>query len=198
MSRGEFTKYMPEFWKALQMNAGIVVTGFNPVDRSYTGILGVTSSGVTFNPNPTYEDLGSDLDNVPPNTMQLKRATGYDPSLSGTFRTMTPELAAQLCPGAENGGVITPADTLTDEMFQDVTILGDYSDINTDNATSGAEAGYMAVTVKNAINTSGYQWKTNKDGKGEFAFDFHGHYDLDSPDDPPFEIMVIEPTRPTP
>lgn len=194
--RGEFTKYMPEFWKALQMNAGIVVTGFNPTDRSYTGIVGTTSNGTTFNPNPSFEDLGSDLDNVPPNTKQLKRLTGYDPSLAGTFRTMTPELAAQLCPGAEDSGVITPADTLTDAMFQDVTILADYSDVNTNNTQTGAVAGYMAVTVKNAINVSGYQWKTNKDGKGEFAFDFHGHYDLNSPDDPPFEIMVIEPTRP--
>ena len=51
------------------------------------------------------------------------------------------------------------------------------------------------MTVKNALNITGFQWKTNKDGKGEFAFDFHGHYDLNNPDDPPFEIWVKEPVR---
>lgn len=196
MQGGKFTTYPAEFWKNIQMNAGIMVKGFDAQDGTYTGILGATGDGVTFNPNPTYEDFGSDIDNVPPNTKQLKRIQSYDPALSGTFKTITPELAAQLCPGANNTGVITPADTLTDEMFQDVTLLADYSDVNKDGTgTSTQKAGYIAVTIKNALNTSGFQWKSNKDGKGDFAFDFHGHYDLANPDDPPFEIAVINPVR---
>ena len=195
MSRGKFTQYPAKFWRNVQMNAGILVRGFDPTDKSFTAILGATSNGTTFNPNPGFEDFGADIDNVPPNSKQLKRVTYYDPALSGTFRTISPEMGAMLCPGTEDGGVITPAAALTDDMFKDVTLLADYSDVNADDSESGAEAGYMAVTVKNALNTGGFQW--NKDGKGEFAFDFHGHYDLDHPDDPPFEIMVIEPTRPT-
>ncbi len=194
--RGKFTKYPANFWQNVQLNAGILVSGFDPEDLSYTGILGATGDGTTFNPNPTYEDFGADIDNVPPNTKQLKRIQYYDPALSGTFRTISQALGAMLCPGTEDGGVITPADRLTDAMFQDVTLIADYSDINADDTSSGAVAGCMAVTVKNALNTSGFQWKTNKDGKGEFAFDFHGHYDLDSPDEPPFDLYIMEPTRP--
>lgn len=193
---GKFTKYPAEFWKKIQLNAGIVVKGFDPSDKSYTGILGATGNGMSFNPNPTYEDFGSDIDNVPPNTKQLKRVKSYDPTLTGTFKTMDAELAAQLCPGAAASGVITPATELTDAMFQDVTLLADYTEVNADNNTTGAVAGYMAITITDALNTTGFQWKTNKDGKGEFAFEFHGHYDLDDPDAQPFEIYVIEPTRP--
>ena len=196
--RGKFTKYPAEFWKNLQINAGIVVTGFVNTTGAYTGIVGATSNGTTFNPNPSYEDFGADIDNVPPNTMQLKRVVSYDPSLSGTFRTVSADTAEMLCPGSESSGLVTPADVLTDSMFQDVTLVADYSEVNKDGVSpSTAKAGYIAVTIKNALNTSGFQWKTNKDGKGEFAFDFHGHYDLDDPDDPPFEIYVSEPTRPS-
>lgn len=192
----KFTKYPAEFWKKVQMNAGIIVTGFDAEEGAYTGILGATGNGMQFNPNPTYEDFGADVDNVPPNSMQLKRIKYYDPALSGTFKTMDAALAAQLCPGGNASGIITPASVLTDAMFQDVTLLADYSHINADGGAGSAQkAGIMAVTIKNALNTSGYQWKTNKDGKGEFAFDFHGHYDLSSPDEPPFEIAVIDPVE---
>ena len=194
--RGKFTQYPAEFWKDVQLNAGIIVTGFDPTDGSYTGILGATGDGIQFTPNPSFEDFGADIDNVPPNTKQLKRIQYYDPALSGTFKTMTAALAAQLCPGSNGSGVITPADTLTDAMFVDVTLIADYSDVNKDVSTT-TKAGWMAITIMDALNTNGYNWKTNKDGKGEFAFDFHGHYDLESPDDPPFKIYVTDPVVPT-
>ena len=90
--RGKFTKYPAEFWKQVQSNAGIVVTGFDPDDGSYTGILGATGDGTQFSPNPTYEDFGSDIDNVPPNTKQLKRVQYYDPALSGTASALLREI----------------------------------------------------------------------------------------------------------
>ena len=31
--RGKFTQYPAEFWKQVQLNAGILVKGFNPEDR---------------------------------------------------------------------------------------------------------------------------------------------------------------------
>jgi hypothetical protein len=101
-----------------------------------------------------------------------------------------------LCPGSESGGLITPADVLTDSMFEDVTLVADYSDVNKDGGTgSSVKAGYIAVTIKDALNTTGFQCTTTKDGKGQFPFEFRGHYDLSNPDDPPFEIFVQEPVR---
>lgn len=199
--RGKWTKYPAEFWKNLQVNAGIVVDGFDHTstgDTPYTSIIGATADGVTFNPNPTFEDFGADIDNVPPNTWQLKRIQYYDPSMAGTFKTVKAATAEMLCPGSANNGLITPAMTLTQEMFQNKTLLADYSEVNQDGGTgSSVKAGEIAVTIKHALNITGFQWKTNKDGKGDFAFDFHGHYDLDNPDDPPFEIWIKEPVRGT-
>ena len=196
--RGKFTKYPAEFWKNLQVNAGIIVKGFDDSDGTYTSIIGATSDGTTFNPNPSYEDFGEDIDNVPLNTKQLKRIVSYDPALSGTFKTVSADTAEMLCPGSSSSGLITPADVLENSMFEDVTLVADYSEVNKDGTGSDtSKAGWIAVTIKNALNTSGFQWKTNKDGKGEFAFDFHGHYDLDDPDTPPFEIFIQEPVRPS-
>lgn len=196
--RGKFTQYPAEFWKNIQINAGVLVTGFNNATGAYTGIVGATTGGTTFNPNPEYEDFGEDVDNVPANTKQLKRIKSYDPALSGTFVTISAAAAAMLCPGSASSGLITPADVLTDDMFQDVTLVADYSEVNKDGGTgSSVKAGYIAVTIKDALNTSGFQWSTTKDGKGQFAFEFHGHYDLSSPDDAPFEIYVSEPVRPS-
>jgi len=197
--RGKWTRYPAEFWKNIQINAGIVVSGFDHTstdDVPFTGIVGATSGGITFNANPTFEDFFEDIDNAPPNTVQGKHVKYYDPSLSGTFKTVSASVAEDLCPGSASNGLITPADVLTNSMFKDKTLLADYSDVNQDGGTgSSVKAGEIAVTVKNALNTSGFQWKTNKDGKGEFPFDFHGHYDLNTPDDPPFEIWVKEPVR---
>lgn len=194
--RGKFTKYPAEFWKGIQMNAGVVVTGFVPATGAYTGILGATGDGMTFNPNPKYEDFGSDIDNVPPNSKQLKRIVSYDPSLAGKFKTISPDTAAALCPGAAASGAITPATALSNAMFRDVALVADYSHINADGSGGSAQrAGYVAVVIKNALNVAGFQWKTHRDGKGEFAFDFHGHYDLDYPDAAPFALYVMEPVE---
>lgn len=196
--RGKFTKYPAEFWKNIQINAGVVVTGFDNTAGTYTAIIGATTGDTSFNPNPQYEDFGADVNNVPENTEQLKRLTGYDPTLSGTFVTVSADTAEMLCPGSESSGLITPADVLTDAMFEDVTLVADYSEVNKDGGTgSSVKAGYIAVTVKNALNTTGFQWTTTKDGKGQFPFEFHGHYDLDDPDIAPFEIFVQEPVRST-
>lgn len=187
---GEFTRFPGDLTDTIQMNAGIIVDDFDPSTGEVGNLLGATGSGVTFQPNPAYEDLGADIDNVPPNAMQLKRVKHYAPALSGAFRTMTASLAAQLSGAgdfAENSLVhFIPSHALKASDFHDVWVIGDYSAHN----TGALKAGYIAIHLKNALNDTGFRWKTTKDGKGEFDFDFHGHYDLDHPDAPPFELYV--------
>lgn len=187
---GEFTRFPSDLTDTIQMNAGIITDDFTPSTGEVGNLLGATGSGVTFQPNPTYEDLGADIDNVPPNAMQLKRVKHYDPSLTGSFRTMTASLAAQLSGAgdyAENDPVrYIPSHALKASDFRDIWVIGDYSAHN----TGPLKAGYIAIHLKHALNGTGFRWKSNKDGKGEFDFDFHGHYDLNAPDDAPFEIYV--------
>lgn len=185
----QYTQVPAEAFTALQMNAGIMVEEFTPATGEYKNIMGASTGGFNFNSNPTYDDFGSDMDNVPANTWQLKRISSFDPAVSGTFLTVTAAHAKQLVGPAD----IAPGDTthvvprnqLQESDFSDVWVIGDYSDKNT-----GASAGYLAIHLKNVLNTAGFQWQSTKDGKGQFAFDMHAHYDLTKIDELPFEIYV--------
>lgn len=184
----EFTKLPTNTFTNLQLNAGIMVDDFTPETATIGNIMGATTGGFSFASNPTYVDFGEDVDNCPPNTWQLKRVQYYDPAISGTFLTVTAASAAQLVGGADvtsGTAKVTPRTELKEEDFKDVWVIGDYSDKNT-----GANAGYLALHVMNTLNTAGFQWTTTKDGKGQFAFDFHGHYDMENIDEVPFELYV--------
>lgn len=195
----KYTQVRADAFQTLQMNAGIMVNNFNPATGTIGNILGATTGGFSFSSNPTYQDFGEDVDNVPPNTWQLKRVQYYDPAISGTFLTVTSERAKSLTGGAdvdtEDNTHVIPRNALKETDFEDVWVIGDYSDVNT-----GANAGFLAVHLKNALNTAGIQWTSTKDGKGQFSFDYHGHYDLSDIDTIPFEIYCkagsSEPTSP--
>ena len=188
----KYTKVSSDAFRLLQMNAGIIVDSFTPATGAYGNILGATTGGITFNANPTYEDFGEDVDNVPANTKQLKRITSYDPVISGTFLTVNADLVKKLSgAGAINATTgttlakITPSQTLADSDFTDLWIVGDYT-----NQNDGNGAGFIAIHILNALNNTGFQLQTTKNGKGQFAFEFHGHYDLDDTDVVPYEIYV--------
>ena len=185
----KYTQVKSDTFQTLQLNAGIMVDSFVPSTGVIGNILGATTGGFTFASNPTYTDFGEDVDNVPANTWQLKRITAYDPAISGTFLTVTAANAKELAGAAAVDSLdsthVVPSHELSEDDFADVWIVGDYSDKNT-----GTTAGFVAVHLMNALNTAGIQWTTTKDGKGKFAFEFHGHYDLDAVDEVPFEIYV--------
>jgi len=183
----EFTQVRATAFEEIQMNAGIVLDEFNPDTGVKGNIIGVTSGGLSFNSNPEYEDFGEDMDNVPANTWQLKRVRSYDPALSGNWVTITAAEAKRMNgAGTLSGSKITPSHELKESDFDDIWVVGDYSDKN-----NGADkAGFVAIHIMNALNTGGMQWQTTKDGKGQFAFDYHGHYDMTDIDTVPYEIYV--------
>ena len=183
----KYTQVKADAFQNLQMNAGIICDSFTPATGAIGNILGATTGGFTFNSNPTYLDFGEDVDNCPPNTWQLKRISYYDPAISGTFLTISAARSKNLIGGADipsnSTTHVVPRGSLEAADFSDVWVIGDYSDKNTGN-----NAGYLAVHLKNVLNTAGIQWTTTKDGKGQFSFDYHAHYDLQNVDDIPFEI----------
>lgn len=189
-----YTKARATAFQEIQMNAGIVCDDFTPATGAHGNIIGVTTGGLTFNSNPEYTDYGEDMDNVPPNTWQLKRIKSYDPALSGNWVTLTAEEARKLVgAGILDSAHIIPGTELTESDFDDIWLVGDYSDKN--NVLG--HAGYIAIHIMHALNTGGFQWTSQKDGKGQFAFDYHGHYDLNNIDQVPFEIYVKAGDSPT-
>lgn len=186
----QFTQVAPDAFEKLQINAGILVDEFTPSTGTIGNIIGATTGGLTFASNPSFEDFGEDVDNVPANTWQLKRCTGYDPVISGTLLTVTAAVAAKLAGGADVDATdttkIVPRHELKESDFDDVWIVGDYSDKN----EGAAKAGFIAIHIMNAMNTTGFQLQTTKGEKGQMAFEYHGHYDLTDIDTVPFEIYV--------
>lgn len=200
----KFTQVPADTFQKLQLNAGILTDGFTPNTGSLgtASILGATSGGINFATNPTYVDFGEDVDNVPANTKELKHLQSFDPVMSGTFLTCTPDLADMLVgPADTSSNHVVPRSKLETADFKDIWWIGDYSNINSDATASGTggtdgTAGFIAIHLMNALNTSGFQIQSTKDSKGTFSFEFHGHYSIDSQDTVPFEIYVKSGTTP--
>lgn len=182
----KFTQMPTDAFEKLQLNAGILVDTFNPETAVIGSLMGATSGGVTFTAVPTFKDYGEDIDNCPANMLELKKISDWVATMSGTFKSVDANLAKTLVGVADlEGNKITPRQDVLKADFKDVWWVGDYSDVNT-----GENAGYMAVHLINALNTSGFSIKSNDDGKGDLAFSFVGHYSMEAQDIVPFEIYV--------
>ena len=185
----KFTQVPNNTFEKLQLNAGILVDAFTPATGTIGNILGATTGGIQFASNPEYTDFGEDVDNVPNNMMELKHLNGYDPTMSGTFLTCDTTTIKSLIGSADIDGTdatrVIPRAELEAGDFEELWWIGDYSDVNT-----GSNAGFIAIHLLNALNTSGFQIQSTKNEKGQMAFEYHGHYSIEEQDKVPFEIYV--------
>lgn len=185
----KFTKIPETTFKNIQLNAGILVRSFTPATQEITGLLGATTGGINFTATPTFEDFGEDIDNCPKNTLELKKLTEWEVKMSGTFVTMTADTAKTLVGAADvdelDATKIIPRNDILTTDYEDIWWVGDYSDAN-----NGDNAGFCAVHMINALNTGGFQIQTNDKGKGNFAFEFTGHYSMNAQDKVPFEVFI--------
>lgn len=189
----KFTQIPQDTFKNLQMGAGVLLKDFNPTEGTLTNdsIFGATSGGVNFTAVPTYSDLGEDIDNCPKNMKELKRVDSYEVKMSGTFVTVTPATTGTLTgPADVEGTKVTPRNILKDSDFTDLWWVGDYSEVNEDGAKTG-KAGFIAVHMMNALSTGGYAIQSSDKAKGQFAFEFTGHYSMSAPDTVPFEVYTV-------
>lgn len=184
-----FTKIPTNTFKQIQLNAGILVDSFDPDTLEIGNILGATTGGINFTATPSFTDYGEDIDNCPKNTMELKRQDDIEAKMSGTFATISASSAKMLAGAADidsqNESHIIPRKDLLTSDFQTIWWVGDYSDVNT-----GAGAGFCAVKLMNALSTGGFQIQSSDKGKGQFAFEFTGHYSMNAQDTVPFEIYI--------
>lgn len=186
----KFTKVPTDTFQTIQLNAGILCDSFDPTTLEVGNILGATSGGVNFNSNPSYVDFGEDVDNVPANTKQLKKLQAFDPTMSGTLITVSAASVKKLLAAADidsqSAIKVVPRSVLKAADFAGLWWVGDYSDENTGNG-----AGFIAIHLADALNTTGFQIQSSKNGKGTMPFEFHAHYDLEDEDlEPPFEVYV--------
>lgn len=185
----KYTRIPETAFQNIQLNAGILVDSFNPATGVIGNLLGATTGGISFADAPEFSDFGEDIDNCPKNMKELKKMTSHAVTMSGTFVTVTADTVAKLAGAADvdesDQNHIIPRNDLLDKDFQTLWWVGDYSDVNTGN-----DAGFVAIKLKNALNTGGFQIQSSDKGKGQFAFSFEGHYSMDAQDEVPYEIYV--------
>lgn len=188
----KFTQIPANTFKELLLNAGILASNFTPATGTVEAdaILGATSGGISFTAKPTYIDLGDGIDNCPPNMMELKKLKSWDEvNMSGTYLTVNTARAKSLLAAADIGSSdttkVTPRNDVTPADFDDIWLIGDYSDKN--GATNG---GYIAIHMMNALSTGGFQLQSSDKAKGQFAFEYTAHYSMAAPDTVPFEIYI--------
>ena len=184
----KYTKIPETTFKNLQLNAGVLLSDFDPATAEVANesIIGATTGGVNFTATPTFSDYGEDIDNCPKNMMELKKLDAWEITMSGTYVTVDVNAVKSLVGAADvSGDKITPRNDVKLSDFTDVWWVGDYSDQN--GETNG---GYIAIRLMNALSTGGFQLQTSDKAKGQFAFTYTAHYSMDAQDTVPFEVYI--------
>ena len=187
----KYTKIPENTFQNIQLNAGVLLSSFTPSSATVSeeAIIGATTGGINFTATPTYIDFGEDIDNCPKNMKELKKLDSWEAKCSGTFVTIDTAVAKSLIGAADIGTSdttkVTPRNDLAQSDFDDIWIVGDYSDKNGD--TNG---GFIAIHMMNALSTGGFQIKTEDKAKGQFAFEYTAHYSMSAQGTVPFEVYV--------
>lgn len=192
----KYTKIPTDTFKNLQLNAGVLLKSFDVDTQTLAAdsIVGATSGGVSFTAVPSRIDFGEDIDNCPKNTKELMRNDSWEAKMSGTFASVSKSLAKTLVGAADlSGSKITPRSDLSDADFFDLWWVGDYSEINEDGTSTG-KAGFIAIHLLNSLSTGGFSIQSSDKGKGQFEFEFTGHYSMEDQDKVPFELYIQEGT----
>lgn len=186
-----FTKVPETTFENLQINAGIILSEFDPATppdaaTMLGNIICATTGGNTFNATPTFADFGEDIDNMPKNMKELKRLQSWEIKLSGTALTVDTASAKRMIGAADVDGIkVTPRSDLLDTDFSDIWLVADYGDKN--GETNG---GFVAIHMMSALSTGGFQIKTADKAKGQFPFEYTAHYSMDAQTVVPFEVYI--------
>lgn len=184
---GIATKIPQNTFSELQLDAGVLLTSFDPSDPEVTdsAIVCATTGGINVVCQPTYSDFGEDVDNCPNNTKELKHLDGWDCHVTTTGLGTSPAniklaLGAADIDGTDTSKII-PRRNLDQGDFADIWWVGDRAD-----------GGLVAVQIKNALSTGGFSIQTTKNGKGQVSLEITGHVSLNAQDVVPMVFYSIE------
>lgn len=185
---GKATVIPQNAFEALQVEAGVLLNRFDPSNPQIldSDLICATTGGITVSCKANYSDLGEDVDNVPPNMMELKRLDSWECSMSTTGLGTSPALikmglgAADI--DANDSSKIIPRRDLHLTDFASIWWVGDRAD-----------GGLVACQLLNALSTDGYVLKTSKNGKGNVSLTITGHVSMDAQDIVPMIFYSIDP-----
>ena len=189
---GIFTRVASDAFESLQLDAGVLLTAFDPANPysvpTDATILATTTGGINPVCEPTYSDFGEDVDNVPNNVMELKHLDGWNCSLAFSSIKFNASNAAWSIGAADvtaliNGvQKIVPRRAVELSDFRDIWWVGDK-----------ANGGAFAVRLINALSTGGMNIQSSKNGKGTNQVTLTGHVSIHAQDVMPMEFYDIPP-----
>lgn len=183
----KFTKIPESTFRELQVNAGVILTAFDPAEGTLDmeALVTATTGGIKLDIVPTIEDFGSDVDNCPKNTKELARKTETDITMSCTalnFNEATVKLALGAAETRLADGAIELRTDLKQTDFKTIWFVGDLAD-----------GGFIAVKLIDALSTGGFTLQTSDKGKGKTGLTFKAFASLAEQDKAPVEIYLGEP-----
>ena len=181
---GKFTTIPQDTFAALQLDAGVLLKTFDPESAAISdeAIITATTGGISASCVPTYSDMGSDIDNCPENTKELKKLDSWLCTLGFTALAASADVIKMGLGAADTEeNKITPRSDVVQADFADVWWVGDRAD-----------GGLVAIHLINALSTSGFSLQTTKNGKGQFAVELTGHVSITALDVVPMEFYVQE------
>ena len=184
---GRFTVIPQDTFEGLQLDAGIILTQFNPAAPAVldSAIVCATTGGINTSCVPAYSDMGEDVDNCPVNMKELKHLDSWDCKMS--FTSIGPSARSiRFALGAAdinaNTGAIKPRRDLKQTDFADLWWVGDRAD-----------GGCVAIQLKDALSTGGFTLQTTKAGKGQVSVELTGHVSLNDQETMPMIIYSLDP-----
>ena len=188
---GRFTTIPQDTFEALQLDAGMLLSKFDPSNPTFddADIITATTGGITVSATPTFSDLGEDVDNVPNNMMEFKHLDSWDMSISTTGLGTSPKLIKLALGCADidaETSKIVPRKDLEQSDFSSIWWVGDRAD-----------GGFVAVELKNALSTSGFSLKTSKNGKGQTGLTLTGHVSISHQSTMPMVFYSVDPEEET-
>lgn len=187
-----FTKISSDAFDALQLDAGVLLSEFDPanpyVAPTDETIIATTTGGINPTCAPTYSDFAEDVDNAPNNMKEFKHLDGWDCAMGFTSIKFNAANTAWALGAAETttlgNGVkkIVPRRDLAQSDFKDLWWVGDK-----------ANGGAYAVRLINALSTGGLNIQSTKNGKGTNQMTITGHFSINAQNQVPMEFYDIPP-----
>lgn len=182
---GRFTVIPQDTFQALQLDAGVLLRNFDPDNPAVADadIICATTGGINAVCQPTFSDLGEDVDNCPNGMKELMNLDTWACSLGFTALNMSPE-GIKLALGVADivNQEITPRMSLQQTDFTDaIWWVGDK-----------ANGGFVAVKLLNALSTGGLSIQTTKRGKGQTAVTLSGHFSINAQDVVPMKFYSYD------
>ena len=187
---GRFTVIPQDTFSAMQLDAGVLLTTFNPAQPTAPAdeaIICATTGGIQASCVPTFSDLGEDVDNCPNNTKELKHLDGWECTFSCTGLGTSPAAIKLALGCADIDGTDTtkviPRRNLQQTDFSTIWWVGDK-----------ANGGFVAVKLINALSTGGFSLQTSKNGKGQTSITLTGHVSISAQTVVPMEFYSSDAT----